>query len=153
MIDVLLTKTIKAAKEFKAKSVIVGGGVSANQELRRQFRKELKKKIINFLNKLNKSLKDAKAILGGSGAKDTWLKGVKDAEKITKTLVEHKVVVVSGLARGIDTVAHKTAIKYGGKTIAVLGTPLNRFYPPENRTLQELIMKEHLAISQYPIGN
>jgi len=45
VIDVLLTKTIKAAKEFKAKSVIVGGGVSANQELRRQFRKELKKKV------------------------------------------------------------------------------------------------------------
>ncbi len=43
-------------------------------------REELKKKITNFLNKLNKSLKDAKAILGGSGAKDTWLKGVKDAD-------------------------------------------------------------------------
>lgn len=78
--------------------------------------------------------------------------GIKAASKITKVLVENKVVVVSGLARGIDTVAHRTAIESGGRTIAVLGTPLNRFYPAENRALQELIMREHLAISQYPIG-
>jgi DNA processing protein len=78
--------------------------------------------------------------------------GIKAASKITKELVKNKVIVVSGLARGIDTVAHETAIKCGGKTIAVLGTPLNGFYPRENRSLQELIMREHLAVSQYPVG-
>jgi len=78
--------------------------------------------------------------------------GVKDAVEITRKLVEYGVIIVSGLARGIDTVVHKTAIEHGGKTIAVLGTPLNRVYPRENESLQELIMREHLAISQYPIG-
>ena len=78
--------------------------------------------------------------------------GIKATSKITKVLVDKKVIVVSGLAKGIDTIAHKTAIESGGKTIAVLGTPLNRFYPAENRPLQELIMREHLAVSQYPVG-
>ena len=61
-------------------------------------------------------------------------------------------MVVSGLARGIDTISHKTAIEHGGRTIAVLGTPLDVYYPPENRELQNLIMKEHLAVSQFPSG-
>ncbi len=79
--------------------------------------------------------------------------GIKSATAIVRRLVERGVTVVSGLARGIDTVAHQTAIKNGGRTIAVLGTPLNRFYPPENRPLQEKIVKEHLAVTQYPIGH
>jgi len=89
------------------------------------------------------------AVIGTRNPSD---EGIEAAAEITKELVKHKIVVVSGLARGIDTVAHKTAIESGGKTIAVLGTPLNRFYPPENKPLQKLIMKEHLAVSQYPIG-
>jgi len=89
------------------------------------------------------------AVIGTRNPSD---EGIKAAAEITKELVKNKIVVVSGLARGIDTVAHKTAIESGGKTIAVLGTPLNRFYPPENKPLQKLIMKEHLAVSQYPIG-
>ena len=57
------------------------------------------------------------------------------------------------LQKAIDTVGHKTAIKYGGKTIAVIGTPLNKTYPKENSELQEEIMKNHLVISQYPIDH
>ncbi len=87
------------------------------------------------------------------GTRNPSHEGIKAAAAITQKLVERGVMVVSGLARGIDTIAHKTAIKYGGKTIAVLGTPLNKFYPAENRPLQELIMREHMAISQYPIGH
>jgi len=87
------------------------------------------------------------------GTRQPSSKGIKAATKITKTLVDNKAIVVSGLARGIDTIAHKTAIECKGKTIAVLGTPLNRFYPSENRDLQKLIMREHMAISQYPLGS
>lgn len=87
------------------------------------------------------------------GTRNPSHEGIEAAAAITQKLVERGVIVVSGLARGIDTIAHKTAIKYSGKTIAVLGTPLNKFYPAENRPLQELIMKEHMAISQYPIGH
>lgn len=86
------------------------------------------------------------------GTRSPSEQGKRDAVEITKKLVEYGVIIVSGLARGIDTVVHKTAIEHGGKTIAVLGTPLNRVYPKENKSLQDLIMREHLAVTQYPIG-
>lgn len=87
------------------------------------------------------------------GSRDASEKGLLEAKKISKILVENDVIIVSGLAKGIDTVGHKTAIKYGGKTIAVIGTPLNKVYPKENTELQEEIMKNHLVISQYPVGH
>ena len=77
---------------------------------------------------------------------------VEKAKAITAALVDQGYVIVSGLARGIDTIAHTTAILKGGKTIAVLPCPLDRFYPPSNRGLQLRIMREHLAISQFPLG-
>ena len=67
-------------------------------------------------------------------------------------LVERGVTVVSGLADGVDTAAHQSAIESGGRTIAVLGTPLDKVYPAKNRGLQELIMREHLAVSQFAPG-
>ena len=56
--------------------------------------------------------------------------------------------------RGVSgtAAAHRAAIKEGGRTIAVLGTPLDRVYPKENFQLQEIIMRHHLVISQFPIG-
>lgn len=74
------------------------------------------------------------------------------AEVITKKLVEKGITVVSGLAQGVDTVAHTTAIKQGGKTISVLGTPLDKVYPKENKDLLETIKKDHLVISQFPVN-
>ncbi|WP_105462604.1 DNA-processing protein DprA [Escherichia coli] len=61
-------------------------------------------------------------------------------------------VIVSGLATGSDTLGHKTAIDNGMKTIAVLGTPLNMFYPKENKQLQMEIAKSNLVVTEYPIG-
>lgn len=75
--------------------------------------------------------------------------GKNRAAKLTRALVQRGAVVVSGLAEGIDTIAHTTAIKHGGRTVAVLGTPLDTYFPAENRALQELIMREHLAVSQF----
>jgi len=75
------------------------------------------------------------------------------ARLIAGRLAELGTAVVSGLARGTDTAAHTAAIERGGSTIAVLGTPLDRFYPPENRDLQLRIMREHLAVSQFPPGH
>jgi len=72
---------------------------------------------------------------------------------VVKELVKRGVIIVSGLARGIDTIAHKTAIGEGGKTIAVLPTSLDVCYPPENSELLERIKKEYLAISQFPVGS
>jgi DNA processing protein len=73
------------------------------------------------------------------------------AAKLTRLLVNDGYTVVSGLARGIDTVALTTAIDAGGYTIAVLGTPITAYYPPENQALQQHIADKHLVISQVPI--
>ncbi|MBU2561450.1 MAG: DNA-protecting protein DprA [Nanoarchaeota archaeon] len=72
---------------------------------------------------------------------------------LTTFLVVNKCVIVSGLAKGIDSIAHRTAIDKKGDTIAVLGNPLDTYYPEENRILQDKIMKDHLLISQFPIGS
>ena len=84
------------------------------------------------------------------GTRNPSLEGLNVAKMIVERLVKEGVIVVSGLARGIDTIAHTTAIEFNGKTITVLGTPLNSFYPPENKDLQLKIMREHLAVSQFP---
>lgn len=86
------------------------------------------------------------------GTRDVSPAGIKRTQQIVGRLVEREVVVVSGLARGVDTAAHQAAIACGGKTIAVLGVPLDQVYPPENAALQKKIMAEHLAISQFPSG-
>jgi DNA processing protein len=86
------------------------------------------------------------------GSRKASPEGLKVAGNISRTLARHNVTIVSGLAEGIDTAAHIAAIEEGGFTIAVLGTPLDRFYPRKNRQLQEIIMKHYLLISQFPIG-
>jgi len=86
------------------------------------------------------------------GSRKASPQGIENAQKIAKTLVENQVIIVSGLAEGIDTAAHETAIRMNGKTIAVIGTPLNKTFPSKNFNLQQEIMKNHLAVSQFPIG-
>lgn len=87
------------------------------------------------------------------GSREASPVGLQRAMRLARELVAHRVVIVSGLARGIDTAAHKGAIEAGGRTIAVLGTPLDQVYPKENRGLQDLLMREHLVISQYAPGS
>ncbi len=86
------------------------------------------------------------------GSRKASLQGIENAQRIAKTLIENQVIIVSGLAEGIDTAAHETAIRMNGKTIAVLGTPLNKTFPSKNFNLQQEIMKNHLAVSQFPVG-
>ena len=83
------------------------------------------------------------------GSREASPEGLKRASKLAKLLASNGSVVVSGLAEGIDTAAHTTAIDCGGRTIAVLGTPLEKCFPAKNRALQERIMREHLAVSQF----
>lgn len=86
------------------------------------------------------------------GSRNPSEQGHKDTIKLVKSLVQNNVIIVSGLAKGIDTVAHKTAISEKGHTIAVLGTPLNDCYPMENFELQQIICRNYLTISQFPEG-
>ena len=89
------------------------------------------------------------AIVGSRGASEY---GLRRAGRLARELVDNGVTVVSGLAKGIDTASHRSAIAAGGRTIAVVGTPLERAYPAENRELQELIGREHLLVSQFAPG-
>lgn len=86
------------------------------------------------------------------GTRSPSREGKELARATAEALVRGGYAVVSGLARGIDTVAHNAAIDGGGQTIAVLGTPLDRTYPAENARLQAEIMERHLAVSQFPPG-
>jgi DNA processing protein len=86
------------------------------------------------------------------GSRNPATEGIEATRDIVSFLAKNKVVIVSGLAKGIDTTAHKAAIEANGLTIAVLGTPLSKSYPAQNRGLQETIMREHWAISQFPFG-
>lgn len=72
------------------------------------------------------------------------------AEDICKDLVDNKIIIVSGLAKGIDAIAHSATIKNNGYTIAVLGNGLNITYPKENENLYRQIEKTGLIISEYP---
>ena len=86
------------------------------------------------------------------GTRKPTKEGMEEARAVTEMLVNEGVTVVSGLAAGIDTVAHRTAIDAGGGTVAVLGTPLDRTYPASNRGLQNEVAKNHLVVSQFPLG-
>jgi DNA processing protein len=87
------------------------------------------------------------------GSRKASSEGLRRASKLAALLADRGIVVVSGLAEGIDTAAHTAAIKHRGRTIAVLGTPLDQVYPRQNAALQEEIMRDHLAVSQYPVGS
>jgi len=85
------------------------------------------------------------------GTRSPSADGIRRARKLVKMLVQEDFTVFSGLATGIDTVAHTTAIECGGRTVAVVGTPITEAYPRENVDLQELIARDHLVVSQVPI--
>lgn len=87
------------------------------------------------------------------GSRNASLEGIRNTERIVKSLIKRNVVVNAGLAKGIDTATHSTAIKNGGKTIAVIGTPINQYYPKENKKLQMEIEEKGLVISQFPPCN
>lgn len=74
------------------------------------------------------------------------------AEKLSGELASSGFTVVSGMARGIDTVAHSSALKAGGRTIAVLGSGMDVPYPPENRGLMQKISESGCVITEFPLG-
>jgi DNA processing protein len=73
-------------------------------------------------------------------------------ETMSAQLVKNGYGIVSGFARGVDTAAHKTALKNNGKTIGVLGNGLDINYPAENKQLRDTLFKSGLFISEYPMG-
>ncbi|MFF2752552.1 DNA-processing protein DprA [Psychrobacillus sp. NPDC058041] len=87
------------------------------------------------------------AIIGSREATDYTRDSI---EKILPPLIDNNFVIISGLAKGADTLAHKLTINHGGKTIAVLGTGLFHVYPKQNEELAKIMSKNQLLLTEYP---
>jgi len=87
------------------------------------------------------------------GSRKTTPYGRWITEKISQTLVRYGVTIVSGMARGVDSVAHWGAISGGGRTLAVLGCGVDVVYPPENRNLFSKIIEQGAVLSEFPMGS
>ena len=79
-------------------------------------------------------------------------KGVQRTRSLVRELAANDIIVVSGMAVGVDTIAHRAAMEAGGRTVAVLGTSLDDAYPKENRALQERMMDTQAVVSQFAPG-
>ncbi len=113
-----------------------------------------------------KNIYDPPFLLYYQGSNEYWKKpwiAIVGSRKMTtygkeiafwlgKELSSRGIVVVSGLARGIDTWAHKGALEGGGLTAAVLGCGLDICYPPENKKLYQVIAEENILLSEFPLG-
>jgi DNA processing protein len=91
---------------------------------------------------------DARAV-AVVGTREASEPGLQRTLAMARMLVERRVTVVSGMARGIDTAAHRGALDAGGRTIAVIGTGITRCYPSENRALAEEIASSGALVSQF----
>ncbi|MBM3255792.1 MAG: DNA-protecting protein DprA [Candidatus Omnitrophica bacterium] len=85
------------------------------------------------------------------GSRRASFYGLASAEKFSSELSERGFTIISGMARGIDTCAHRAAIKANGRTIAVMGSGFNNIYPPENKKLAQEISENGAVISEFPI--
>lgn len=87
------------------------------------------------------------------GSRDATQDGMARARRITQLLVKHGFVVVSGMAEGIDATSHFETLRNGGKTIAVMGTPIDQCYPIQHQDLKQDIVHHGLVVSQFPPGS
>ncbi|QEM69691.1 DNA-protecting protein DprA [Geobacter sp. FeAm09] len=78
--------------------------------------------------------------------------GLMATGRLAEALAAHGVAVISGMARGVDTAAHKGALQGGGRTVGVLGCGIDRVYPPENRPLFEAVCETGCLVSEFPLG-
>src|SRR3989344_4285588 len=91
-----------------------------------------------------------KNAVGIIGTRNPSEYGKRVARLFTSELSSAGITIVSGLARGIDTIVHTEALRSGGRTIAVMGSGINRIYPMENKALAEKIMKSGALVSEFP---
>lgn len=86
------------------------------------------------------------------GTRRATVYGRQVTEELVGDLARSNITIVSGLARGVDTVAHRTALSSGGRTIAIFACGLDTVYPPENRELAGRIQEDGALVSEYPLG-
>ncbi|EOL44382.1 DNA-processing protein DprA [Enterococcus caccae] len=86
------------------------------------------------------------------GARAASVYGINVARQLIPEMIGHNLTIVSGLAKGIDSISHQVAMQNGGNTIGVIGTGLDICYPKETAHIQRKMMEEQLVISEYPNG-
>lgn len=96
-------------------------------------------------------LKNKESTLAYIGSRDASSYGLSMAKKIVMGFVENDITICTGLARGIDAEAAKTALDCGGKLIAVLGNGIDFCYPSKNQELYERAIRSGLVLSEYPL--
>src|SRR5258706_2241330 len=92
-------------------------------------------------------------MLGVVGTRRPTAYGIAAATRLAKDLADAGLTITSGMARGIDTAAHKAALEAGGNTVAVLGCGVDQVYPAENRKLSEILADKGLVLSEFPMGD
>jgi DNA processing protein len=105
-----------------------------------------------LINKSKLKLGYNKKIFTVIGTRNNLKKSKEITEKIVSFLVKKQIIIVSGLAKGIDTIAHKKVTDLDGETIAILGNGLDTIYPAENRDLAKNILDKGILLSEYPFG-
>lgn len=96
--------------------------------------------------------KEDELSIGVVGTRRPTVYGKEVTENLVTDLVACGLTVVSGMARGVDSIAHKTALNAGGRTMAVFACGLDIIYPPENRKLSQEIVKNGAIVSEFPLG-
>jgi DNA processing protein len=92
-------------------------------------------------------------LLGVVGTRRPTAYGMAAAERLAADLAQAGLAIVSGMARGIDTAAHRAALNVGGDTVAVFGCGVDLIYPAENRKLASEIAEKGLLVSEFPMGS
>ncbi len=100
---------------------------------------------------VNGTLGDTRTGIAVVGSRSASQYGISMARRLGYDLAASGMVIVSGLARGVDSAAHQAAIDAGGRTIAVLGNGLSTIYPPENRALFTRIAENGAVVTEFPI--
>jgi DNA processing protein len=106
--------------------------------------------ILLFVRGNSDVLNGAKLAIVGTRTPSSY--GKMMAERFAKELISYDLTIVSGLARGVDTIAHRAVVQNGGRTIAVLGSGVDTIYPEENIKLAEQMMQNGALVSEFPMG-
>lgn len=105
--------------------------------------------VLYFIGEIPEFREGAVSIIGSRRCSEY---GLTVSHKLSRDLAQRGIVIISGMARGIDSSAHRGALASGGMTVAVLGCGADICYPSENRVLREQIIKNGCVISEYPPG-
>ena len=144
LISELTPKVEKFLSEKSGFSVSVHGDFSYPERLQ-----EAKYPVELFYYRGDIGVLDSRSV-SVVGSRKCSEQGKEVTQRLVSKLVEKGLTIVSGLAVGIDTAALKTAISNGGRVVGVIGTPIDEYYPKENRALQDEIASKHLLVSQVP---